>query len=306
MAQIEGVDPEAPEPVAPFESHDRDAVAEALRRSARQAEAADTLWACGRRAEALRLACLSFDGALKAFEDVDPPIGAADRRRIETAGAAAQLPLPSLERDLEDVHTRLFDAWREARELVEGSLIEAAEGPSVVARERRRTVLGSLFFVSVALLLGAWNWAFLPESIEVRATGYRVLDTVETWPPENIIDRDEMTYWHLPPGDTGKIELRFDAPRDIGELRILNAHDLHADNQNRKDRRRYGHASREIVVRAFAGERLLAETEATLARVRDFERQTIELTASGADRVEIEILSFFGEGGGLAEVEVRP
>lgn len=283
----------------------RGSLAEALRRSARQSTAADTLWACGRRAEALRLCAAAFGHALEALRSIDAAIiGEKAGRRIDAAAEAARLPLPMLEDDLEDVHARLFEAWQRGRAVIEDALLERSVGRAVVRRERRLSRIAAAGFLAVAAFLGAWIWAFLPEAIEVRASGYRIFETVQTWPPENVIDRDEMTYWHLPPGETGMIELRFGEPRDVRALRILNAHDLHADNENRKDRRRFGHASREIVVRAFAGERLIAEAEATLALVRDFERQTIELDAPRTDRIRIEILSFHGEGGGLAEVEV--
>lgn len=286
----------------------RGELAEALRRSARQASAADTLWACGRRAEALRLAAAAFGVALEAHRRGEASLAGIiadkERRRIEAAADAVKLPLPLLEDELEDMHTRLFEAWRRAREVLEGALVERSVEAAAVRRERRLSWIAAVLFGLGAALLGAWTWAFLPEAIEVRASGYRVLQTVQTWPPENIIDRDEMTYWHLPPGETGMIELRFGEPRDVRAVRLLNAHDLHADNENRKDRRRFGHASRDIVIRAFAGDRLIAEAEATLAQVVDWRRETIEIEAPGADRIRIEVTSFYGEGGGLAEVEV--
>jgi hypothetical protein len=119
-----------------------------------------------------------------------------------------------------------------------------------------------------------------------------------------VLDRDENTYWHLPAGEKGWIDLHFDPPRDVRALRILNAHDLHVDDRQRYDRRPFGHASRRIDVRTYAGGREVARTEHALARVADFEQVTIPIDARSVERIRIEVTEFWGAGGGLAEVEV--
>ena len=283
--------------------------ATSLRWSTRRSMAADTLWACGKRLEALRLAKAALVHALTAVGDEGlGSLGLADReaRRIEAAAESTALTLPELDEELEDVHVRLFPLWRGACRSIERALADRVEPPARLSKLRRRTAIAAGLGALGLLGLILWNGLLWPEAVEIHATGYRVVDVVETWPPENVYDRDEMTYWHLPPGETGSVELRFATPRDISALRILNAHDRHVDDNNRRDRRRYDHASREIVVRAFAGERLLAEAEAELPRVHDYERTTIPLAASGLDRVEVEVLSFYGAGGGLAEIELLP
>ncbi len=291
--------------------------AKSLRWSTRRSLAADTLWASGKRLEALRLAKAALGHALDAAELQRPDsveieqlraLGLSERqaRRVQTAADRATLRLPVIEADLEDAHARLFPLWREACRSIERVLADRAEAPARLAKLKRLSAVA--YGVGALGLLGLllWNVLLWPESVEIRATGYRVVDVVETWPPENVYDRDEMTYWHLPPGETGSIELRFEAPRDISAVRILNAHDRHVDDNNRRDRRRYDQASRQIVVRAFAGNRLLAEAEAELPRVRNYERVTVPLAASGMDRLEVEIVTFYGVGGGLAEIELLP
>jgi len=279
--------------------------------------AADTLWACGRRLEALRLAKAALGHAIDALRALDPDEGLGpsldaagfserESRQVEIAADTARLRLPEIEAELEDAHTRLFPLWRGACRSIERALGDRVEAPARLTRLRRISTIAMALGVLGAGLLVGWNWMLWPESVEIRATGYRSVDHIETWPPENVYDRDEMTYWHLPPGEAGSIELRFSGPRDISAVRILNAHDHHVDDNNRRDRRRYDHASRQIVVRAFAGGRLLQEQEAELPRVRNYERVTVPLPASGMDRLEVEVLTFHGVGGGLAEIELLP
>lgn len=158
-----------------------------------------------------------------------------------------------------------------------------------------------------ALLFGIPAWFNLfpgDPAITVRASGYRTVDRVETWPPENAVDRDELTYWHLPPGKTGYLELLLHPAKRVRAIRVLNGHDNHVRDPNRADRRPFRQAARQIRIRAFSQGNQVFETQVELSQIGNWERTTIPIGMDGIERIRIEIESFYGDGGGLAEVEV--
>ena len=242
----------------------------------------------------------AVEPALKAL-GIAPDVAA----RIALAASHDPALAPEVDRALSDPHARLFAEARDAVDALLEVLLPACSAPAALARRRRLRAAAAL---GVAVVLGLFALFVAlrpPASIDVRASAYRTADVVETWPPENVADRDEMTQWQLPAGVGGWIELRF-AARPVRAVRLLNGHDLQANDRNRRDRRRFGYAARDVVVSAFSGPREVARVEQTLPQVRDFARVEIPIDVPVADRIRVDVLSYYGEGGGLAEVEVLP
>lgn len=295
----------------------RRAAADALDASTRDASQAASLLATGARAQAYRYAASALGHALDAArraglrgaelgEALAPLVGDRWADRIERADDASRLMMPRTDDDLADHHGQLYEEMLAcARHLVR-ALEDRTHDPAWLERARRVRAAVALGVAALGVAFLVYELRFDPTPFTVSASGYRTGDIVETWPPENAADRDEMSYWHLPAGETGWIELALSAPRDVEALRVMNAHDVHADDQNRYDRRRFDFAARLVHVRAYAGDREVAHVERELRHIHALDRETIPLEARGVDRIRIEIESFYGQGAGLAEVEVLP
>lgn len=289
---------------------------DALRRGAEQARAAETLWAAGQRARAFEAALAGVEASVSAArraapDDAELPdalaragLAPAERRRVEAAWATRSVPAPASDAELEPLHGEIFDAAQRASRAVIRRLEPRLLTPEDL-RERRRLRLRVLL-AAAAGLAALIAFAALGEEprIEARASAYRVQDEVQTWPAANAVDGDEMSYWHLPPGEGGWIELSLTPPRDVSALRILNAHDNHVRDPNRADRRRFDHAANAIRVHAFSGAERVAEVDVELPRISDWSRVEIPIEADDVDRIRVEVRSFHGAGGGLAEIEV--
>ena len=288
----------------------RRAAAEALDGSTRAAAQAESLWAANVRHVGYRYArealAKALEGARLLDADLEPLVGESWVRRIERAEDAAGLALPETREALADLHGQHYiDALACARRLV-AALADRARSPEELLKVRRARALATLAVVALFSAFLAYQVRFDPRPFVVDASAYRTADVVEAWPPENAADRDEMSYWHLPDGQIGWIDLHLTPPRDVTAIRLMNAHDLHADDQNRYDRRRFDRASRQIHVHAYSGGREVASVERELPRLRALDRETIPLEAHAVDRIRIDINSFWGVGGGLAEIEVLP
>ncbi|MCB9598064.1 MAG: hypothetical protein H6719_35440 [Sandaracinaceae bacterium] len=299
---------------AELDEERRRAVATAIDASVRDAARARSLWATGSRPEAYRYAVGALGHGLdaaraavgEASDGLERLVGDAWAARVARAEDACQLALPRAAADLADHHGQLYTEHLACAERLAAALEDRALGPAEVARARRARLGAALALVAGLAGLLLYFWRFDPTPFVVTASAYRTADVVEAWPPENAADHDEMSYWHLPPGETGWLDLTLTSPRDITALRIMNAHDVHADDQNRYDRRRFDFASRQIHVHAYSGDREVADAELELPQLRALDRTVVPLEARGVDRIRIDVESFWGEGGGLAEVEVLP
>ncbi len=296
------------------------AARELLATSAKARMAADTLWAAGRNALATHQMLSSLKAALDAVKTLpsndDETSGELaeqleklgldrrDARQVSVAVNVERDGLPELDGDFTAVDAERHDQIQSAQRVLATVVARAAD-----SRAQRR--LWRLFRIApgiAAVLTGVAIVAAAPLTystpFRVSASGYRS-DALDAWPAVNATDRDEMTYWQLPAGESGWIDLRFDAPREISTVRILNGHDLHVDDRNRKDRRRFGYAAQNVRLHVWDATTKIAEVEATLPRLSDFDWTDVPLAASNASRLRIEIVDSYGNGGGIAEIEVR-
>jgi len=268
-----------------------------------KAAAADTLWRHDHRAEALALLCAALDEAvaaarLLARDDVDwasslkaggapgPDIDAA----AEAHRAAHEEAPPALDADVAPG----FEARRAA--LVGGfEALDRALGPALSSRDERaalrRARVGAVVAVVVAAgALGAR--AGLREKREAAASAY--LTTEPGFPPANAVDGDAATEWILPLGLPGWIDVRFERPRALRAVRLLNAH-----NRTHNDL-----ATRAYRVEAFAGERLAGGAQGSFPGIDPagaWARHPV--AAEGVTRVRVWVDTFHGAAGGLGEIE---
>ncbi|MGE0791369.1 MAG: discoidin domain-containing protein [Sandaracinaceae bacterium] len=294
----------------------RDDARDELERGTSRLAAAETLWAANARAQAIAMC----DGGL---EDV---IGAARRAfGVELGAALEKCGLSARERgELEAAAHGLDGASRDAiaidvtasgarfdARMRAGELLARRLRPCLMTADERATtsrrriaVLGGLTAALAACAM--YVQLTRPPTIHATASAYKSGEGHLTYPPENAIDGQEMSYWLLPPGETGWIELSLDAPRSIEALRILNGHDYHLRDRARFRRPENRQAANAIHVVAYAGSHVVAEADAELSPMSDWDRETIPLVASNVDRIRIEVRSFHGDGGGFAEVELLP
>ncbi|MDH5675455.1 MAG: discoidin domain-containing protein [Myxococcales bacterium] len=328
-----GANQAVPAPIDPnfaIAADTRHAVAKLLATSQQSIEVAETLWAAGSRLDALTSAEQGFQSLMQAARCLarqDEPLDAilqrlsfAPQRREQVLALEATPALfPDAHSRLRPRHADRFTAQLQACRWLQSVLWPTILEPPLRQRAQRQA---ALVLASIALLCVSWLGAVRaltaphPTFSHARASAYRTSNgqgewtaqaPIDAWPPDNAIDRDEMSYWHLPPSEPGWIELTLSESRRISAVRILNAHDGHSADENRHDRRRFDIGSNQGRIRALARDGSeLAVAAFALAPVVDFGFESIELEASNVARLRIEIDSWHGRGGGLAEVELVP
>jgi hypothetical protein len=189
----------------------------------------------------------------------------------------------TLPRDFERV-------WAEAERLVRFSV---KRFEPVATRRKRRRMLGALG----ALLLVGVVFFFFGERLWGRVRARASAAYAPDFPAAYAVDGIDTTEWLLPDGALGWLDVYLPHAKDVHEVMLLNGH-----NRFYLDR-----ATRRVRVTAYAGNRELrsAESEFTTGVKDGRNALVIPLVAEGVTRVRIEVLSFFGGGGTLAEVEVR-
>ncbi|MEO8183901.1 MAG: hypothetical protein ABI895_34180 [Deltaproteobacteria bacterium] len=135
---------------------------------------------------------------------------------------------------------------------------------------------------------------FAPQRAPTQVSASKTYSAL--YPPEQAVDGLDGTEWLLPDASSGSLEIGFHAPRTLHAVGLKNSINLpHRDR-----------ATREFHVHAFAGERLLGSVSGSfppLESARDW--RELDLFAEGVTRLRIDIDSYYGLGGGLAEVDVR-
>jgi hypothetical protein len=151
------------------------------------------------------------------------------------------------------------------------------------ARVRRFVLAGSALLLVVAVVMVLWARPRV-----VASASYS-----QEYPAYQAYDGVDSSEWLLPESSQGWIELRLRNPRSVRVVRLLNAHN--------RDR-----AAERVRVTAYVGDKAVGSAEGKFKGIME-KRSALDLTikASGVTKVRVEILSFFGRGGGLSEIELR-
>ena len=128
----------------------------------------------------------------------------------------------------------------------------------------------------------------LRADLTVRASGFNESDLNRSYAPENAVDSQIQTEWHLPNSTSGWLEIALDEPRDLRGIAITNGH-----NAGYEDR-----ATRAFTVRAYADDNsVLGEVHAEFAAFEaDPIPRIVRLQARGVARLSVEVESWFREG----------
>lgn len=115
-------------------------------------------------------------------------------------------------------------------------------------------------------------------------------------PASLAVDGMVATEWLLPDRTAGWLQISFRSRRTVRSVRIYNAH-----NRYYMDR-----ASERVRVTAFSDQGPVATAEGRFAAM-SIERSALDLplAADHVTHLRVEVLSYFRNGGGLAEVEVH-
>jgi hypothetical protein len=244
--------------------------------------AIEPLWAAGKASLVLRL--LLEDCA--RLLDVARPVSEAESRVLasleELCQRGTSLGVPLLERELAATHRELLGqlaVWRRR-------CISQLRGSG--ARRRRY-----LWSAAALALLGIASLAFFvfSNTPTASASGVFASDT----PASEAIDGLSKTEWLLPDRETGWLELEFARPRAIDSVQIQNGSNRHYLDRGAKT----------IKLEAIGHGRVLATARGDFPPITSAAPPvTFPLRADGVTKVRITIESFYGVGGGLAEVRV--
>ena len=211
---------------------------------------------------------------------------AADLEDLLTA--MATLPLPQDRCDYSPAHHRLFErVWAEADALCTFSG-RALASPRLQRRRRAAAI------VSIVVALAASTAGFV--AIRARPAVSASAEYSGDYAASNAFDGLGATEWLLPNGELGYLEVSFHSPRTVRRVRLRNSH-----NRFYMDR-----GAERVRVSLFARDRRLqaAEGEFTALAV-DGPEIVVPAAGLGVIAVRVEVLSYFGVGGGLAEVGIE-
>ncbi len=266
----------------------------------RALRAASALWRDGLLEECHRYMLIALDVSLGAWIPADAP--AESERREELALAALEgaghRRVGALRRELaasrrsdptsspgpEALSSNREALWEEIERLV---LFSARHfRPAGERRRRRRILIGALLaLVTLVIVIGFRLWG------RPRVVASAV------YSPERrasyVVDGTD-TEWLLPDRTPGWVDLYLPRARRIDGVRVVNGH-----NRYFLDR-----AARRIRVTAYSEHQQLASAEAEFRALKDGRDELkVRLKAKGVTRIRLDVLSFFGSGGAIAEIE---
>ncbi len=238
----------------------------------------DQLWAAGKVSVVLRLLmedCQRLLGNLRSDAE------ASELRELCSEGSS--LGTPQLDRDVTPAHRELLGRLASGRRRTLRLLRDAG------ARKRRLTWLSLVIALPV---LGALSFALFRNATTARASGIYSSDFVAS----QAVDGLNKTEWILPQQQTGWLELSFARPREVRALVLRNS-----TNGHYRDR-----ATKALKVEAYSRGQLVATGKGEFPPIDDDAGPiTVNLAARDVTHVRVTVESFYGSGGGLAEVRVE-
>lgn len=255
-------------------------------------EAAESLWASGHPAEALRLLVDATQITLDAVAALPQEEHDANKAGIEALKKQAEISVPKLDAEVSTQHA---EQWRELLR-VRGDLDRDLSPVLVTPRELKRTRI-----VRIAVTVAVVVFAVIGLTMALR-TEPKVGANASAWlgrrpqfEPAKAIDGDRSTEWLLEDRSNGWIEINLEPPRDISAVKLLNAH-----NPPYEDR-----GTQAFRIELFSGARSVGAVNGRFPPQPPPQREPLRVAVRGSnvDRVRISSLSYYRIGGGLAEIE---
>jgi hypothetical protein len=117
----------------------------------------------------------------------------------------------------------------------------------------------------------------------------------DAFKPELAIDGKIGTEWILPDSTAGWIDVRVSPARSIRLVRVTNGH-----NREHND-----YAIKGYRLEAYRGDQVVATAIREFTTVTPEPPHDVPLVADKVDRVRLNVMSWFGHGGALAEIKVE-
>lgn len=248
-------------------------------------DAVDRLWAAGNLPLVLRLLledCRRLIDSQRASPQTDAEAEAVTLLD-ELCREASVLGTPELERELSPPHRELLTRLASGRR----RCIRRLRASHPRSRRVRRLAL-----VAAGLVLSGLVFLLFRNAPTAQAS-----DTYSgDFPASQAIDGLSKTEWLLPQRQTGWLELAFTRPRTVREVRLHNAQNSHFLDR----------ATKSFKVEAYSRSRVVATARGEFPPIEAKAGSvTVELAARDVTHVRITVESFYGNGGGLAEVSVH-
>jgi hypothetical protein len=273
-AETEGAEPKAPK-------------AESAEAESAEAEGAEAKAPKAQEAEAEPDADADWSSVLAARG-----VSKADLEAIRSASSRSRAALPVLDRDVSPAHAELFVDLVRARHRADRAI---APGAMTHADLRWTRVLRGLAAALVAACAIAGLYLGLRTPTGTFATASDFFQQSPQFAPEMAVDGSAATYWLLPDGATGWLEVTTSPPRHVGRVRVLNT-----TNPPWADR-----GTNEYRLEVYANGELARTIDGTLEWADTPQPVDHAIDLDGVERVRFVVRSHHRVGAGLAELTLE-
>jgi hypothetical protein len=257
---------------------ERAAMVRALARAAEHRASAHVLWSHDQPSRALAEAHAGHALLLEADRATRGESGAED---------AIEAELPLTNADVTAQHRKLYARLAAKSATIEDALSARARSTKDLVSLRRQRAAWTI--VLVLLGCAAVGWLALRRTWRVDGSGSLSVP----YRPSRVFDRHAEWEWLLPDGKPGWVALVPSQPVDVHRVLVRNAFIHHRATQN-------------LRVELYRGGQLLAASEHRFARYHpEPEWVTVDVGEAAVDRIRFVVSSWYGAGGGLAEVRVE-
>jgi hypothetical protein len=219
-------------------------------------------------------------------------VSKADLEAIRTASSQSRNALPLLDRDVSPAHAELFVELVRARHRADRAI---APGAMTHADLRWTRVLRGLAAASAVACAIAGAYLGLRTPTGTFATASDFFQQSPQFAPEMAVDGSAATYWLLPDGATGWLEVTSSPPRRVERIRVLNTTNPPWADRGTNEYRLEVYAHGELA-RTIDGTFEWADTPRPV-------EHPIEL--DGVERVRFVVRSHHRVGAGLAELSLE-
>jgi hypothetical protein len=219
-------------------------------------------------------------------------VSKADLEAIRGASSRSRAALPVLDRDVSPAHAELFVDLVRARHRADRAI---APGAMTHADLRWTRVLRGLAAALVAACAIAGLYLGLRTPTGTFATASDFFQQSPQFAPEMAVDGSAATYWLLPDGATGWLEVTTSPPRHVGRVRVLNTTNPPWADRGTNEYRLEVYAHGELA-RTIDGTFEWADTPQPVEHPIDLD---------GVERVRFVVRSHHRVGAGLAEISLE-
>jgi hypothetical protein len=224
-----------------------------------------------------------LEAALSAAGMVDAGQHVAQAHRLRDT------QVPELDAGFREEHASAYADALKLTNLILSTLDDAVLSRASIRRRIVGRALSTLTTLALGGYLALWTRAQLHQD---HATASSVYENSPKLGAASVIDGDLSTEWVLPNRVPGWVEIQLGQPIHLKRVRIVNGRNPPYDDRS----------ARKVRITAFPEQG--AEVDAFLTFDADEPTREVPLDVAGVQRVRVDVLSFEGRGGAIAEVEL--